>query len=119
MGLDAGASPRPGMRGRDRGGKTGTPFLLFFQKERDKTKGILPLRMEEGYRRSLRTGLGEGLAAPRTEETWSEQGSQGSLSLGSWAMRRASSEAGAWAYVTSFLWGQLDRVGCQRVLRGQ
>lgn len=74
--------------------------------------------MEEGYRRSLRTGLGEGLAATRTEEIWSEQESQGSLSLGSWAIR-ASSEAGAWAYVTSFLWGQLDRVGCRGVLKGQ
>lgn len=92
---------------------------MFFQKERDKTKGILPLRMAEGYRRRLRTGLGEGLAATRTEAIWSEQESQGSLSLGSWAMRRAGSEAGAWAHVTSFLWGQLDRVGCRGVLRGQ
>lgn len=92
---------------------------MFFQKERDKTKGILPLRMAEGCRRSLRTGLGEGLAATRTEAIWSEQESQGSLSLGSRAMRRAGSEAGAWAHVTSFLWGQLDRVGCRGVLRGQ
>lgn len=34
MGLDTGASPRPGMRGRDRGGKRGTPFRLDVLPER-------------------------------------------------------------------------------------
>lgn len=69
MGLDTGASPRPGMRGRDRGGKRGTPFLLDVLPERKgQVKGLLPRRRKEGYRRSLRTGLGEGLAATRTEE---------------------------------------------------
>lgn len=28
MGLDTGASPRPGMRAKDRGGKRDSPFLL-------------------------------------------------------------------------------------------
>lgn len=67
---------------------------MFFYKERDKMKGILPCRREEGYRRSPRTGLGEGLAAARTEELESDQESQGSLSLGSWAARGASSSGG-------------------------
>lgn len=121
MGLDAGAWPRPGMRGRDRGGKRGAPFLLDVLPERKGLdEGDSSIQEGGGVQKEPEDRFGGGTGCYTNRAALERTGKPGLPEPRQPGNERSKALSRGRGHMSpAFSGGQLERVGCRGVLRGQ